>query len=265
MNDYWNYLKHGLKGKEQKGHKYYARVPVGTNKLGFTQYRYFYDAREYGAYMTNKQNGNNKADNPRNTGNKRATYYVSGKGTAMMPSNAAHEYTTEARTNNRYGYGKLETDGKNGETASGQFFTGRAKTVRDHKTLRNLKHAPERIARKGKAKIETLIRNAKKSHSENRWANEMTVAVGSDYLYRSQRNRINGKTHEVTLRVKNVATSGNLGYTPSSDAAKKKAERKRKRYEAVYKADTAYHKVSVASKKGALTVKRLLKNAFTAR
>lgn len=52
MNDYWDYLEHGLKGEERKGHKYYARVRTGTNKLGFPQYRYFYDAREYGAYMT---------------------------------------------------------------------------------------------------------------------------------------------------------------------------------------------------------------------
>lgn len=44
MNDYWNYLAHGELGKERKGHKYYARVAVGRNKLGFTQYRYFYDA-----------------------------------------------------------------------------------------------------------------------------------------------------------------------------------------------------------------------------
>lgn len=56
MNDYWNYLAHGDLGKERKGHKYYARVAVGRNKLGFTQYRYFYDAREYGAYMTRQKN-----------------------------------------------------------------------------------------------------------------------------------------------------------------------------------------------------------------
>ena len=33
MNDYWNYLAHGELGKERKGHKYYARVAVGRNKL----------------------------------------------------------------------------------------------------------------------------------------------------------------------------------------------------------------------------------------
>ena len=55
MNDYWNYLAHGELGKERKGHKYYARIAVGKNRLGYTQYRYFYDAREYGAYMTRKR------------------------------------------------------------------------------------------------------------------------------------------------------------------------------------------------------------------
>lgn len=57
MNDWWDYLEHSELGKERKGHKYYARVRTGTNKLGFPQYRYFYDAREYGAYMT-RQNKN---------------------------------------------------------------------------------------------------------------------------------------------------------------------------------------------------------------
>lgn len=34
MNDYWNYLEHGLKGKERKSHKYYARAPTGTINTG---------------------------------------------------------------------------------------------------------------------------------------------------------------------------------------------------------------------------------------
>lgn len=36
MNDYWNYLAHGELGKERKGHKYYARIAVGKNRLGYT-------------------------------------------------------------------------------------------------------------------------------------------------------------------------------------------------------------------------------------
>lgn len=76
MNDYWNYLAHGELGKERKGHKYYARVAVGRNKLGFTQYRYFYDAREYGAYMTRQKNNRYS---PKFEGKKNTTYFVTGK------------------------------------------------------------------------------------------------------------------------------------------------------------------------------------------
>lgn len=50
MNDYWNYLEHGLKGKERKGHKYYARVQTGT-KDGHNVYRYFYSKEDYAAYI----------------------------------------------------------------------------------------------------------------------------------------------------------------------------------------------------------------------
>lgn len=50
MNDYWNYLEHGLKGKERKSHKYYARVPTGT-KDGHNVYRYFYSKEDYAAYI----------------------------------------------------------------------------------------------------------------------------------------------------------------------------------------------------------------------
>ena len=56
MNDWWNYLAHSEVGGERKDHKYYARVVVGTDKRGLVQYRYFCDAREYGAYKTRKQN-----------------------------------------------------------------------------------------------------------------------------------------------------------------------------------------------------------------
>lgn len=74
MNDYWNYLAHGDLGKERKGHKYYARVAVGRNKLGFTQYRYFYDAREYGAYMTRQKNNRYS---PKFEGKKKGKSFIS--------------------------------------------------------------------------------------------------------------------------------------------------------------------------------------------
>ena len=93
MNDYWNYLAHGDLGKERKGHKYYARVAVGRNKLGFTQYRYFYDAREYGAYMTRQKNNRYS---PKFEGKKNTTYFVTGKGTSMVDGGTANKEITES-------------------------------------------------------------------------------------------------------------------------------------------------------------------------
>lgn len=59
-NNYWDYLAHSQTGQERKGHKYYAREIVGTDRHGRIQYRYFYDAREYGAYKTKKQQAANR-------------------------------------------------------------------------------------------------------------------------------------------------------------------------------------------------------------
>ncbi len=91
MNDYWDYLAHS-QGEERAGHKYYARIPVGKNKLGFTQYRYFYDAREYGAYKTRKQKESNTAD--KNFGKQktavkksnRTTFYTGWNNDGKLPS-----------------------------------------------------------------------------------------------------------------------------------------------------------------------------------
>lgn len=55
QNDWWDYLAHSEVGGERKNHKYYARIVLGTDKHGNVQYRYFYDAREYGAYKTRRQ------------------------------------------------------------------------------------------------------------------------------------------------------------------------------------------------------------------
>jgi len=50
VNDYWDYLSHGLFGKEWKSHKYYMRVADGTNKNGRPKYLYFYSKAAYDAY-----------------------------------------------------------------------------------------------------------------------------------------------------------------------------------------------------------------------
>lgn len=159
MNDWWNYLEHSGLGKERKGHKYYARVQTGTNKLGFPQYRYFYDAREYGAYMTNKRDPKStKAMNSRNDyGNKNSTYYVTGKGSRMLSGSAANASMYFARRGNIYDEGTLYA--KSGRPG-GKYSTERTKTVKEHKKLRKVKHNLKTAAKKGKSKVASLLRKA---------------------------------------------------------------------------------------------------------
>lgn len=112
MNDYWNYLAHGELGKERKGHKYYARVAVGRNKLGFTQYRYFYDAREYGAYMTRQKNNRYS---PKFEGKKNTTYFVTGKGTSMVDGGTANKDIQRAKGLGVYTTHYLSNEKKNSD------------------------------------------------------------------------------------------------------------------------------------------------------
>lgn len=55
-NDWWDYLAHAQKSEEREGHKYIARVEVGT-KRGRTIYRYFYTMDQYKRYLQGKENG----------------------------------------------------------------------------------------------------------------------------------------------------------------------------------------------------------------
>lgn len=156
MNDWWNYLEHSGLGKERKGHKYYARVQTGTNTLGFPKYRYFYDAREYGAYMTNKRDPKStKAMNARNDyGNKNSTYYVTGKGSRMLSGSAANASMYFARRGNIYDEGTLYA--KSGRPG-GKYSTESTKTVKDHKKLRKVKRDMESIYQRGKDAVARLI------------------------------------------------------------------------------------------------------------
>lgn len=47
-NDYWDYLRHGLSGRENKDHKYYMRVQDGS------AYIYFYNKERYEAWQRNR-------------------------------------------------------------------------------------------------------------------------------------------------------------------------------------------------------------------
>lgn len=237
MNDWWDYLEHGQEGHERKGHKYYARVPVGKNKLGFTKYRYFYDAREYGAYMTNQKNGKGDLQTQKTKG---YTTYVTGRGSQMLPSSIAKEDMEKLR-----GTGVATTHKMTNEKGewTGASAVGRAKTVKDYgKSLRN-----------GKEKVKKLLRKASKAHNENRYTDTVAIGVGTDYLYREQKNRINGKTKATVYTTKGAANN-----YERTIRDRKKAEKERQKYEPIYQVHKAYHRASVAAKKGALTVKRLL-------
>ena len=129
--------------KERKGHKYYARVAVGRNKLGFTQYRYFYDAREYGAYMTRQKNNRYS---PKFEGKKNTTYFVTGKGTSMVDGGTANKDIQRAKGLGVYTTHYLSNEKR---TPTGATATSEAKTVKDHPNLRKakqrIKNAVEKV------------------------------------------------------------------------------------------------------------------------
>lgn len=159
----------------------------------------------------------------------------------MLPSSIAKEDVERLR-----GTGVATTHKMTNEKGewTGASAVGRAKTVKDYgKSLRN-----------GKEKVKKLLRKASKAHNENRYTDTLHIAVGTDYMYREQKNRINGRTRSKTYEGKGVANDFDR-----TTREWKKNEENNKKYEPIYQAHKAYHKASVATKKGALTVKRLLK------
>lgn len=239
MNDWWNYLEHSGLGKERKGHKYYARVQTGTNKLGFPQYRYFYDAREYGAYIANQKNGKG---NPLTRKTKGYTTYVTGVGKQMLPASIANEDVNRLR-----GTGVASTHKMTNEKGewTGASAVVRAKTVKDY----------GKYARKAKDTVHRILREARESHNANRWGTykSITSANGTGTYY--QKNRINGKTRD------GVVTESNRNeFTTAGWKKRKKEEKTINRNERIYQTEKFAHRASVAAKKGALRVKRLLKS-----
>jgi hypothetical protein len=183
MNDYWNYLAHGELGKERKGHKYYARVRTGTNKLGFPQYRYFYDAREYGAYMTRqntalqfvKNNRQGTAGHPieredRSKDDGKHTTYVTGYGpmTSMKYAQADIKKSKETgidtlriHDETQVEYNKVDKQkGKKTSYYTGSSASATKKRIHDNKTVRKAKRNLKNAAKKGKAKVASLLREA---------------------------------------------------------------------------------------------------------
>ena len=56
QNDWWKYLAHAAKAEEMPGHKYIARVEIGTRR-GKTLYRYFYTMDQYKYYLSQQKTG----------------------------------------------------------------------------------------------------------------------------------------------------------------------------------------------------------------
>lgn len=152
--DYWDFLAHSQKGQERKGHKYYARVQTGTNKLGFPQYRYFYDAREYGAWKTRSEN---TRYSPKAAPKKGTTFYVIGKGSRLVDDNTVDKDIQRARGLGVY-TSHILTDEHRRQV--GAAATVSAKTVHDHKTLRKAKRNVRSATEKGKKKVASLLRKA---------------------------------------------------------------------------------------------------------
>ena len=175
MNDWWNYLEHSGLSKERKGHKYYARVRTGTNKLGFPQYRYFYDAREYGAYMTRqngslqfiKLNGQGTGGHPndrkgRGKDDGKHTTYVTGVGTmtGMQYAQADIEKSKKKGIDTLRIHDKTQVEysdankwkGKKTSYLTGASASATSKRIHDNKTVRKAeseKRGKERQSKSG--------------------------------------------------------------------------------------------------------------------
>ena len=251
MNDYWNYLAHGDLGKERKGHKYYARVAVGRNKLGFTQYRYFYDAREYGAYMARQKNNRYS---PKFEGKKNTTYFVTGKGTSMVDGGTANKDIQRAK-----GLGVYTTHYLSNEkgTPTGATATSEPKTVKDHPNLRKAKSAVNKKAaevrsavKSGKKKINDLILKAKTEHNRNQW-HKTYIAIG-DTLTVTSKNQKTGEVREKTYNHTKAATN--------FESTMKRVDNKNKyKYEPIYQANKAYESASRILSNGRKRVQSLFK------
>lgn len=122
MNDWWDYLAHSEVGGERKNHKYYARVVLGADKHGNVQYRYFYDAREYGAYKTRMQKGGNadsfgpfgSEKNRVKTGSGRTTFVTGWSNDGKLPDKKLMEQVNDLRA----------TKLKEGQTSLGSKVAG---------------------------------------------------------------------------------------------------------------------------------------------
>lgn len=174
MNDYWDYLEHGLLGKEQKDHKYYARIPVGKNKLGFTQYRYFYDAREYGAYVQSVKDKsayskfNNGNTNYKGIMPKTHTGYYTGKGKNLPTAEVREELVDRRNNNHNHDTGTTRVNGEDYDlwyskrVKDKKIKAERSKNDRDA-YIENVKTTASSIKKGVQAKTKKVINKGKKT------------------------------------------------------------------------------------------------------
>lgn len=153
--DYWECIAHSQKGEERANHRYYAREQVGTTRLGFPKYRYFYDAREYGAYKTRQQQG--KSENTRTKERGRTTFTIGegkllGKAPSYQKVGRSIEERDLLRANNARGKGYTQWGEQDGKFTDGLGLYS-AKTVRDYK----------KPLRKAKQKLSGLLKNTSSS------------------------------------------------------------------------------------------------------
>lgn len=172
-NDWWDYLRHS-ETKEREGHKYYARVPVGTDKRGYTEYRYFYDAREYGAWKTRQQKASqqpSKFDSetkPRKA--KGRTTFITGWGNDGLPDDYHMNYLnsiegtklkTGKSTRGDHIQGRdTEYDFTNTRTGKTSVYRQSTRKVQV-KTVKNKKKRKS-LTERGKEIINRLLRKKKK-------------------------------------------------------------------------------------------------------
>jgi hypothetical protein len=192
MNDWWNYLVHSEVGGERKNHKYYARVVVGTDKHGRVQYRYFYDAREYGAYKTRKQNAdkNHKifSEDPKELKKvKGRTNIITGWGNTGLPNSSDLKKIKDYKPSKMNGKTSTLKNGVHGFDETFTFSDGTqyrtsmravsVKTVKNKKSKKNGKS----IYQRGKDVVSKLF------HSETK------ITMLRDMDGKSTRKYVSGK------------------------------------------------------------------------
>lgn len=200
--DYWEYIAHSQKGEERANHRYYAREQVGTTRLGFPKYRYFYDAREYGAYKTRQQQGKSESTRTKERGH--TTFTIGeGKQLGKAPSyekvgRSIEEYDL-LRANNASGKGYTQWGEQDGKFTDGLGLYS-AKTVRDYKKpLRKVKQLVN-----GRKKKNTSSSSKKTSSATRHLETEARAAqVHKDAVaYRRKRSQESVRAEKVQMDAK---------------------------------------------------------------